>query len=236
MRRRWASTNLFWLSRVSRRCAQLVLDVADRAVHALGTRHVVAGREHVHLVFLADHVPGDRVQRVDRFDLVAEELDAHRVLLVHRDDLDRCRRARGSCRGEKSMSLRSYCMETNLRSRSSRFELHAHLQGDHARDVLLGGAEAVDAGHRGDDDDVAAGEQRVGRRVAQAFDLVVDRGVLLDEGVGLRHVGLGLVVVVVGDEVLDGVVGQQLAELVGQLRGQRLVVRHAPASGAAPVR
>ena len=35
-----------------------------------------------------------------------------------------------------------------------------------------------------------------------------------------------LVVVVVRHEVLDGVVGQQLAELVGELRGERLVRRH----------
>ena len=74
--------------------------------------------------------------------------------------------------------------------------------------------------------DVAPGQQRVGRRVPQPLDLVVDRGVLLDVGVRLRDVGLGLVVVVVGDEVLDRVVGQQLAELVGQLRGQGLVRRH----------
>src|SRR5690606_41580513 len=38
------------------------------------------------------------------------------------------------------------------------------------------------------------------------------------EGVRLRHVGLGLVVVVVRDEVLDGVVRHELAELVGELR------------------
>ena len=63
-------------------------------------------------------------------------------------------------------------------------------------------------------------------RVPQPLDLLVDRGVLLDVGVGLRDVRLGLVVVVVGDEVLDRVVGQQLAELVGQLGGQRLVRRH----------
>ena len=66
----------------------------------------------------------------------------------------------------------------------------------------------------------------VGGAVAQPLDLVVDRGVLLDVGVGLRDVGLGLVVVVVGDEVLDGVVRQQLAELVGELGGQGLVGRH----------
>ena len=40
-----------------------------------------------------------------------------------------------------------------------------------------------------------------------------------------RHVGLGLVVVVVGDEVLDRVVREELAELAVELRGQRLVVR-----------
>ena len=38
-------------------------------------------------------------------------------------------------------------------------------------------------------------------------------------------VRLGLVVVVVGDEVLDPVVGEELPELVGQLGGQRLVGR-----------
>ena len=62
-------------------------------------------------------------------------------------------------------------------------------------------------------------------RVAQPVDLVVDRRVLLDVGVAGRDVRLGLVVVVVADEVLDPVVGEELAHLLGQLRGQRLVGR-----------
>jgi hypothetical protein len=33
---------------------------------------------------------------------------------------------------------------------------------------------------------------------------------LLDEGVGARHVGLGLVVVVIGDEILDRVVREEV--------------------------
>ena len=60
----------------------------------------------------------------------------------------------------------------------------------------------------------------------QPLDVVVDRAVLLDIGVGLRDVRLGLVIVVVGDEVLDGVVRQHLPQLVGQLRGQCLVGGH----------
>ena len=63
-----------------------------------------------------------------------------------------------------------------------------------------------------------------GRGVAEPVDLVVDRGVLLDVEVLRRDVGLGLVVVVVADEVLDGVLGEELAELVAELRRQRLVV------------
>src|SRR5436309_815721 len=54
-------------------------------------------------------------------------------------------------------------------------------------------------------------------------ELVVDRAVLLDVGVAGGKVGLGLVVVVVADEVLHPVVGKELAHLVGQLGGKRLV-------------
>ena len=60
--------------------------------------------------------------------------------------------------------------------------------------------------------------------VPQPVDVVVARAVLLDVEVGLRDVRLGLVVVVVGDEVLDRVVREELAELVAELRGERLVV------------
>ena len=61
--------------------------------------------------------------------------------------------------------------------------------------------------------------------MAEPLDLVVHRGVLLDVGVGLRDVGLGLVVVVIAHEVLDGVLGEDLPELVGELRAEGLVGR-----------
>ena len=51
-------------------------------------------------------------------------------------------------------------------------------------------------------------------------------GFLLDVDVAGGNVGLGLVVVVIGDEVLDRVVREERLELVIELRRQRLVVRH----------
>ena len=87
-------------------------------------------------------------------------------------------------------------------------------------------AQAVDARHAGDDDHVAALEQRSGRGQAHPVDLVVDRRFLLDVRVGGGNVGLGLVVVVVADEVLDRVLGKEAPELLEELSRQGLVVDH----------
>ena len=75
-----------------------------------------------------------------------------------------------------------------------------------------------------DDDHVAPLEQGVGRGVAEPVDLVVPARVLLDVRVAPGQVRLRLVVVEVADEVLDGVVREELAELGVELGGERLVV------------
>src|SRR5690606_36862481 len=76
----------------------------------------------------------------------------------------------------------------------------------------------------GDDDDVVPLQNRTGGGVAHPVDLLVKRRVLLDVGVGARDVGLGLVVVVVADEILDRIVGEEGLELGIELGRQRLVV------------
>ena len=99
-------------------------------------------------------------------------------------------------------------------------EVQQHLQ------VGIGIAETVDCRHRGDDDSVAALHQRLGRRQPHLLDVLVDRRILLDEGIRGRHVGFRLVVIVVGDEVLHRVTRKKFLHLAVQLRRQRLVVRH----------
>src|SRR5208337_2046552 len=68
-------------------------------------------------------------------------------------------------------------------------------------------------------------EQRLGGRQPQLVELIVDGRLLLDINVPRRNIGLRLVVIVVGDEVLDGVVREEGLELVIELRRQRLIVR-----------
>ncbi|CAM5492436.1 hypothetical protein SGRIM128S_02196 [Streptomyces griseomycini] len=68
--------------------AELLLDVVDRALQPLGAGDVVGGREDVQLPVVADDLAGERVERGQRLDLVAEHLDADGELLVDREDLD----------------------------------------------------------------------------------------------------------------------------------------------------
>ena len=53
----------------------------------------------------------------------------------------------------------------------------------------------------------------------------VARGVLFDVDIALRDVRFRLVVIVIADEVLDRVLGEELLELLVELGGQGLVVR-----------
>ncbi len=204
---------------------QLILDAVDGALHALWSGHVVRGREDVELGVLGDDLTGHRVQGHEPLDLVTEELDADGVLLVDGEHLQRvtAHPERAAAEGEVVPGVLD---ADELPQQGVAIDLGAHLERDHPVDVLLRSAEAVDARNRRHDNDVSSGEQGVGGRVAEAFNLLVDRGVLLDVGVSLRDVRLGLVVVVVGDEVLDGVLGEELAQLVGELGGKGLVGQH----------
>ena len=72
---------------------------------------------------------------------------------------------------------------------------------------------------------IAPLEQRARGRQPQLVQLIVDGRFLLDVNVAGGNVGFRLVIVVIRDEILDGVVREKALELVIELRGQRLVVR-----------
>ena len=112
-------------------------------------------------------------------------------------------------------------------------------QVEHHGVEAFGVAEAVDRRHGGDDDRVRPLEERLRGGEAHLLHVLVDRGVLLDVGVGRRDVRLGLVVVVVGDEVLDRVAREELPHLPVELGGEGLVGREhqgRPLDGADDVR
>ncbi len=175
------------------------------------------------LEVILDHLAGQRVEVLQVLDLVAEQHDPVGGLGVGREDLERLA-AHPECPArERGVVARVLDRDQLPQQRIAVDELTL-AQRLQVLVVGLRRTQPVDAGHAGHDQDIPAREQRRRRRVAQAVDLLVDRRVLLDVEVPAGDVRLGLVVVVVGDEVLDRVTREVGPELVAELRRQRLVV------------
>ena len=71
-----------------------------------------------------------------------------------------------------------------------------------------------------------AADKGAGGGQAQAVDLLVDRGVFFNIDVALGDICLGLIIIVVTDEIMHRIVGEKFLEFAVELSGQRLVVRH----------
>ena len=202
--------------------AQLHLDGADGALDDLVAGDVMGGGVDGDVLHLVAHLARQHVERHDALDRVAEQLHPQRLLLVGRVDLDRV--APGPEGAPHQVHVVAGVLEVDQPAQHVPL---VHLVPDRdAEDpvaVLLGRAQAVDAGDRGHHDHVPPHEQGGRRGVAQPVDLVVDGRVLLYIGVRRGQVGLGLVVVVVRHEELDAVLGEEITQLRGQLGGQRLV-------------
>ena len=125
----------------------------------------------------------------------------------------------------KLSSLRRYCRAESWRISSMRSSARALADRHRRARIGLHRADAVDARHRGHDDHVVALQDRPRRRMAHAVDLLVHRGILFDIGVGARDIGFRLVVVVIGNEILHRVLGEEVLHLGVELGGQRFVGR-----------
>ena len=175
---------------------------------------------------VAADLAGQRVEQADLLDLGVEQFDAHCLALgigrVHVDDL--AAHAVGAALQldvvARVLDLGQPPQNTALVDLVADHQVQQHLE------VGIRVAEAVDRRHRSDDHRVTALHQRLGRRQPHLLDVLVDRRILLDEGIRGRHVGFRLVIIVVGDEVLHRVAREEFLHLAVELSRQRLVVRH----------
>ena len=203
---------------------QFLLDLPDGPVHLLLAGDIVAGGPDGNGVQPAGHGAGDRVDFTEPVDLVSEELHPDGAVLpvggpeFHRVAPD-----------PEHVPLKRdvVAFVADLHQAVEQLvplHLGPRPQGDHHLLKVLRLPQAVDAADGGHHDDVPPLQKRGGGRQAQPVDLLVDRGILLNEGVGVGNIGLRLIVVVVGDKVFHRIVGEKLLELLAQLGCQGLVV------------
>ena len=205
--------------------AQLVLDAFHRLQKLLARGDVVGlGIDRVARQ-LAQHLAGQRIEQAQRFDLIIEQFHAQRVLIgfsrMNVDDLTAYPK-----RTARQFQVIAGVLQIGKPAQNGALIdlLTAHQMQDHLH-VPFGIAQTVDRGNGSDNDRIRPLQNRLGRRQAHLLDVLVDRGVLLDVGIGRWNVGFRLVVVVVGDEILHRVVREELLHLAIQLRGQSLVRR-----------
>ena len=166
---------------------------------------------------------GQGIEFEDQFQLLAEQRQPPgAVLVMRREDLDRvAAHAEGAA---LEIAVVAPVLQLNqFRQQIAAVEALALGEGEGHLGIGLDRADAVDAGNRGDDHGVAPLQDGAGGRMPHAVDLLVDRGFLLDVGIRARHIGFGLVVVVIGDEILDRVLREETFHLAVKLRRQRLV-------------
>ena len=203
---------------------ELGLDALDRRADPLGRHDVVLGRVDEHLVLDGEDLGGYGVDVVDLLDLIAEELDPDGVGFIRRVQLDHVPAdAEGA---PLEIDVVAGVLDVGQAAEQGIAVVRlARADRDDAGLVVLRRAQAEDARDGRHDDAIPAGGQARRRRQPQPVQVGVAGGILLDVDVALRDVGLGLVVIVVADEVLDGVFREELLELLIELGGQGLVVR-----------
>ncbi len=187
--------------------------------------HMVAVRENLHIVEARGLLPRQRIEFDDLLDLVAEEADAPGGVLIMRGENLQiiAPHPEGAARegGIVALVLQRDQLPDNFPLIGDLPLLH----GEGHRRIGLDRADAIEAGDGSDDDDVVPFQQRARGRVAHPVDGFVHRAFLLDVRVRSRDIGLGLVIVVIADEILDRIVRKEALELAIELRGEDLVGR-----------
>ncbi len=172
---------------------------------------------------LAHHDAGQGIEEGKGLDLVVEQLHADRLVVrFRRIDVDHV--PTHPIGAAVQLYLVALVLESGQLSQHGPLvepvtpgQMQDHLE------VGLGVAEAIDGGDGGDDDDVRALQQGLGGREAHLLDMFVDGGVFFDVGIAGGDVGLGLVVIVVGDEILHRVARKEFPHLPVELGRQGLV-------------
>ena len=204
--------------------AQLLSNRADRTLERRARCDEVFRRIDGGALEHRDGLARERIDLRDTLDLVAPELHAQTLLLVRGQDFDRVPS------DTERAALECHVVAAVLNAHQSTEDVVPRnglplLQTDHSLAILDRIAEAVNRGHRRDDDDILPLHETGCGAQPEPVDVLVDRRILLDVRIARRHVGLGLIVVVVRDEVLDRVVREEALELTVELGRERLVVR-----------
>ena len=200
------------------------LNLAQGGGHVLFGGEEVAGGVDDCLVVSVDALPAYGVEAFNGFDFIVPEANTVAEVGKGGENVDGVAFYTEASVGEFYFVADVLCVEELEEEGVAPYAV-ADFNVYGASFEFLGVADAVDAADRADDNHVATpAEECRGGAETEFVEVVVDGKVFFDVGVGGGDVGFGLVVVVVGDEILHGVVGEELLEFAVELRGEGFVM------------
>ncbi len=202
---------------------QLVFDLFHRLQDTFARRHVVRFWIDGVARHGRDNLPGERIEQRQPLHLFVEQLDAQRnIFRLRRKNIDHFTADAEGAALERLIVARILQLRQTTQN-TALVDDHAARQVQHHFQIEIGIAQTVNGGDRRHDDNVAPLQQRLGRRETHLLDMFVYRGVFFDKGIGAGHIGFRLIVIVIGDEELHRVIGEELLHLAIKLRRQGFV-------------
>src|SRR5271157_730633 len=169
--------------------------------------------------------PKERINLRERFNLVAKHFHAVRIVVVGGINFDDI--AAHAKSPAPKIAFRALIKNFDqLASDVRALDLLSLFQEQQHPVVSLGRTQTVNATNRSNDQTIAPLKKGPRSREPQLVEFVVNGRFFFNIKVSRRHISLRLVIVIVGDEVLYGVVWEKTLELVVELGGERLVVGH----------
>ena len=189
--------------------AEVELYLLYRLIGAVASGDKEVGGEYLHALHLLHTLTGCGVDAEDGLHLVAKHHNTIGNIGVGGHNVDSV--AHHTERGGGELLLGAGVERIDQRvDKSLMANTFAALDEYAVGAEIFGVADTVEARHTRHHNHIAATrEERGGGAQSQLLDILVDGEVLLDVGVAGGEVGLGLVVVVVGYEVLHRVVGEE---------------------------
>ena len=102
--------------------------------------------------------------------------------------------------------------------------LHSGTQGNHHVHIVIRTTNAIDTGDRCHDDDIFSLRQCCRGRKAQLINFIIDRRIFRNISVRLWHIRFRLIIIIVGNKILDGILREKFFHFSVQLPRQCLVV------------
>ena len=104
--------------------------------------------------------------------------------------------------------------------------LHAGAQGKHHAVVFLRVTQAINTRNAGNNNNILSLHQRRRGGMAQLINFIIDRGILFDIGIRTWYIRFGLIIIIIADEILHRIFGEELLQLVIKLCRKGFIMRN----------